>query len=403
VLSHHLEFRPGDDASFFAALPARPAVFLLRGEDPASEPYVTKTANLRRRLLRLLGPAETGTRRLNLRERVRHLEYTETCSDFESGFLLYAVLREAFPKTYSERLHLRPAPLVKLILENEYPRVAITTRISSLKGKNIYYGPFPTKTAAEKFANDSLDFFKVRRCTDDLHPDPAFPGCIYSEMKMCDGPCFKGCTDEAYAGEVERVRNYFDSSGRSLVQILSAERDAASANLDFESAAALHARLEKLNAVLAQVDDIIRPITALRGLMIQPSEHPESAKLFKIESGMIAEPVLLHLGNRQIVGDVKSPTSMEARITEALSTVPDPHPHSVQQWMEHLSLLKRWYYRTNKVGEVFFADDKGDLPMRRIVRGVSRVYKGEKAQPDLTETAREYWILRGKEAESQDS
>jgi hypothetical protein len=71
--------------------------------------------------------------------------------------------------------------------------------------------------------------------------------------------------------------------------------------------------------------------------------------------------------------------------------------------MEHLALLKRWYYRTNKTGEVFFADDKGDLPMRRIVRGVSRVYKGEKAQPDLTETAREYWILRGKEAESQDS
>lgn len=68
--------------------------------------------------------------------------------------------------------------------------------------------------------------------------------------------------------------------------------------------------------------------------------------------------------------------------------------------MEHLALLKRWYYRTNKVGEIFFADKKGDLPMRRIVRGV---YKGEKAQPDLTKTAREYWILRGKEAESQDS
>jgi excinuclease ABC subunit C len=44
--------------------------------------------------------------------------------------------------------------------------------------------------------NDSLDFFKMRRCVDDLHPDPAFPGCIYSEMKMCLAPCFKGCSDE---------------------------------------------------------------------------------------------------------------------------------------------------------------------------------------------------------------
>jgi hypothetical protein len=36
-----------------------------------------------------------------------------------------------------------------------------------------------SRAAAEKFLNDSLDFFKMRRCVEDLHPDPAFPGCIY--------------------------------------------------------------------------------------------------------------------------------------------------------------------------------------------------------------------------------
>jgi len=46
---------------------------------------------------------------------------------------------------------------------------------------------------------------------DDLHPDPSFPGCIYSEMKMCLAPCFKGCTDEEYYAEVNRVQAYFDS------------------------------------------------------------------------------------------------------------------------------------------------------------------------------------------------
>ena len=46
--------------------------------------------------------------------------------------------------------------------------------------------------------------------------------------------------------------------------------------------------------------------------------------------------------------------------------------------MEHLALLKRWYYRTSKVGELFLADANGELPMRRVVRGVSRVFKGEK-------------------------
>jgi len=45
--------------------------------------------------------------------------------------------------------------------------------------------------------------------------------------------------------------------------------------------------------------------------------------------------------------------------------------------MEHLAILKRWCYRGSRAGEIFFADAKGALPMRRIVRGISRVYKGE--------------------------
>ena len=144
------------------------------------------------------------------------IEYAPTGSDFESGFLLYKVLREAFPKTYANRVRFRFAPLVKLHLENQYPRASITTRLGRLKGRALYYGPFQSRTAAEKFMNDSLDFFKMRRCVDDLHPDPQFPGCIYSEMKMCLAPCFKGCTDEEYSAEVNRVQAYFDSGGESL-------------------------------------------------------------------------------------------------------------------------------------------------------------------------------------------
>jgi hypothetical protein len=66
--------------------------------------------------------------------------------------------------------------------------------------------------------------------------------------------------------------------------------------------------------------------------------------------------------------------------------------------MEHLALLKRWFYRTSKMGELFLADPNGELPMRRIVRGVSRVFKGEKPQADLSESARDYWVNRGKES-----
>ncbi len=149
MLTERLEFIPDRDAEVFAAAPAAPAVFLLRGDDPQAEPYVSKTANLRRRLQRLLGPPEQ-TRRLNLRDRVHSIEYTATGSDFESGFVLYGVLRQAFPKTYADRLRLRFAPLLKLHLENEYPRASVTTRLGRLGGRSLYYGPFPSRAVGGK-------------------------------------------------------------------------------------------------------------------------------------------------------------------------------------------------------------------------------------------------------------
>lgn len=376
VLTNRLEFTPERDSELFATVPAGPAVFLLRGEGPQAEPYVSKTANLRRRLQRLLGPVEERTKKLNLRDRVRTIEYAATGSDFESGFLLYRVLREAFPKTYQKRLRFRFAPFVKMHLENEYPRASITTRLGKLNRLSLYYGPFVSRIAAEKFMNDSLDFFKMRRCVDDLHPDPKFPGCIYSEMKMCLAPCFKGCTDEEYSAEVKRVQKYFDSRGESLLRQLSDQREAASVNLDFEDAATIHVKIEKLKPVISPLPEIVQRLDTLSALMIQPSHLPQSVAFFRIESGRIAGPVTFNI---QPPEHAKS-QSMEARVQEILQAFARPAAKSALETMEHLAILKRWYYRGTRVGEIFFADSKGDLPMRRIVRGISRVFRGEKPE-----------------------
>jgi len=450
-----VEFSAERDNELFAAAPAAAAVFVLRGE-AGSEPYVGKSSNLRRRLQRLLGEAEGQSRKLNLRERVRSVEWTRTGSDFEAGLVLYKTLRREFPSTYSDRLKLRFAPLVKMILDNPYPRATVTTRISGRAARRVfrdagarrgespqglkplsnealkgtaeavplhnqrrddqgetapaqnqkmgneidaeYYGPFGTRVAAERFANDSLDLFKMRRCVEDLNPDPAFPGCIYSEMKMCLAPCFKGCTDEEYAAEVGRVQEFFASAGQSLVREIAKMRDEASANLDFEGAAALHARLEKVKAATAQLPEIVRRLDELNGLMVQPSADKDSVALFKIVAGRICDPVRLDVASKSEAAHMQAkPQSMESRIHEALAGVEVPKAGSALEWMEHLALLKRWYYRTIKVGELFFTESTGELPMRRVVRGVSRVFKGERPVGDLSETAGEYWRYRAAE------
>ena len=378
MLSYRLAFSPENDSDLFSAVPASPAVFLLRGDDPKAEPYVSKTANLRRRLVRLLAVSTERLKKLNLRERARWIEYTVTGSDFESNFVLYRVLREVFPNSYSKRLRLRFAPFVKMHLQNAYPRVSITTRLGGLGGKSAYYGPFPSRVSAEKFANDSLDFFKMRRCVDDLAPDPAFPGCIYSEMKMCLAPCFKGCTDDEYRTEVVRVQNYLDSAGESFLRELSADRENASTNLEFENAAAIHARIEKLKPVLSQLPAIVHRLDRLNGVVIQPSSEPECVALFRFNEGCISDPAQLSI-QQQIVPGGKIP-SMESRVQEVVAAIPSSAAKSPLEVMEHIAILKRWFYRSNRVGEVFFPDDNNALPWRRIVRAISRVYRGEKPE-----------------------
>jgi excinuclease ABC subunit C len=376
LLNDSIPFSPQHAEDFFAQFPALPAVFVLRGADASAEPYVSKTANLKRRLQRLLSPPESQSRRLNLRERVALIEYTLTGSDFESVLLLYKSLRREFPRTYQKRLRLRPAPVVRFNLDNEYPRAYVTTRIGRLTGRSAYYGPFRSKAAAEKFLNDSLDLFKMRRCTFDLNPDPKFPGCVYSEMKMCLAPCFKGCTDEEYRAEVERVQAFLDSCGESLIAHLQEARDRFSADLDFEKAAQQHAKVEKVKAVVSSADEIYRRLDRLDAVIIQPSLKQKSVALFRFNHGELVGPEQFQVEAEAEAGEQSQP--LEARLRPALEKLVSGGARSAQQFMEELAILKRWYYRSHKVGEIIFARAAGELPMRKLGNAIGRVYRGEK-------------------------
>ncbi|MCU1221775.1 MAG: UvrB/UvrC protein [Candidatus Angelobacter sp.] len=392
VLTHSIPFSLDHPADFFAQFAAAPGVFALRGAEQSAEPYVSKTANLRKRLQRLLAPPESQSKRLNLRQRTATIEYSLTGSDFESVLLLYRTLRHEFPDTYQKRLRLRPAPVVRFNLENEYPRAYVTTRIGRMTGRSLYYGPFRSRLVADKFLNDSLDLFKMRRCTFDLNPDPSFPGCVYSEMKMCLAPCFKGCTDEAYGAEVARVQAYFDSGGQSLLGELETERERLSSALDFEGAAAQHTKVVKVKSILSACDDICGRLDRLDAVIIQPSVEPKSIALFRFHRGELTGPVPFAMETEDVAQPVQDPAvppqtvhaqtiyaeSAESRIRTALETMVSHGSQSAQRFGEELAILKRWYYRTHKVGEVFFSGEQGELPFRRIVRGMTRVYRGEK-------------------------
>ena len=378
------QFNPEQDEAFFASLPSKAAVFRIEMRE-GGEPYLGRTADLRRRMERLLRAQAEPSKKLNLRVLASGVRYRLTASKFEQSLALYQQAREHFPKRARDFLRLRPPALLKLNLENAYPRCYVTRRVIS--DNAFYFGPFPSRRAADYFASEFLNLFKIRRCQIKIRRDPSYPGCIYSEMKMCLAPCFAGCSPEEYGVEVARVGDFLASAGDSHQRELEHDREAASAAEDFERAAAVHKKIEKVAQVLRALPDLPRRIEELNAVILQRSLEEGTVAAYAVRGGIICDPFYLRFGAM-----ASDPRSVETILRESLGPQinTDEHGFDNASRSDHLSLLARWYYSKPRHGEIFFRENvKGgtahlDWPYRRILRACSRVLRGEQsaAAPD---------------------
>lgn len=416
---HVVGFVPESAEEILRTIPALPGVFALRGGREGDEPYLTRTADLRRRMRRLLAPPESQSKRLNLREKVARIEYCVTGSEFESSLVLYHAAASLLGHAEARRrLKLHTPYFLRLTMENAHPRVYSTNRLSK-RGLANMYGPFPSRAAAERYCDAVLDLFKLRRCHEDLEPYPEHPGCVYGEMKKCMEPCKQACAPEQYASEAAGVKAFFDTHGESMLEEIAKERERASADMEFENAAALHAQWEKVKAAAALADWLVRPVPGLQAVIVQKAAQAgdgmESAAVFLLQGGSIAGPERLStLGVRAVKEQTSVGSSLFAQplmlqavplegAVVAATDSPEERARAVLDRLkagvgrsndltdlsDHLSLLRRWYFRPEKqrVGEIFLPNDDGTWPVRRILRGAARMVLGE--PKEMAETQRE--------------
>jgi excinuclease UvrABC nuclease subunit len=413
-----------------ASLPTTPAVFALYGAETHTEPYIGRTPNLRGRLARLLQPSDKHPRRLQLAGRVRQIRWRLTGSEFEGLLGQFTLLEQIYGPKSLERMHLGAPAFVRFLGANPYPRIAVTNHPSQREAEWAF-GPFQSRAAAERFADEALKLFLLRRCTEELEPTPSHPGCVYSEMKMCLAPCYKGCSDERYAEEAAAVEQFLSTRGESKLVQLRTQRDQASTNLDFESAAAVHAQVQRVESVRALASELVRPLSQLRAVVLQASANPGEVAVFLYENGRLSGPAGFSTLGMRIQNEQSGSTSLfahpmaiepipetsgvrdqgsgistaetersiseyEPNLSETANNAPAKLARGVlEARMEaalaelaatsgatsatirqgHLALLKRWYYRAEirRSGEIFFPDAEGNWPVKAMLRGVGRV------------------------------
>src|SRR5208283_3995636 len=205
--------------------------------------------------------------------------------------------------------------------------ITVTNRPSQREAEWAY-GPFQSRTAAERFADEALKLFLLRRCTEDLDPNPSHPGCVYSEMKMCLAPCYKGCTDERYGEEAAAVEQFLATRGESSLVILRAQRDTASKNLDFEAAAAHHAQVQRVESVRALASELVRPLSQLRAVILQASANPDEVAVFLFENSRLRGPAPFSTLGMRIQNEQSGSTSLYAQpmAIEPVPELPMPEP-----------------------------------------------------------------------------
>ena len=135
-------------------------------------------------------------------------------------------------------------PYIYFSLDHEYPGVYLKRTKKSVDKK--YFGPFVSSEAVKKSIKEIQKIFKVRNCSDNTFANRTRP-CIEFQMKRCSAPCVQKINKVDYFEDITSAKSFLTSSDTKTVERLTGEIDKAVSRLDFEKAAEIRDRLNRLN------------------------------------------------------------------------------------------------------------------------------------------------------------
>lgn len=228
-----------------ARVPAKRGVLaLLAG---GGEPILLLTAaDMRSRLRnRLTAPdAEARTRSADLRAVTRRVAYKLTHSHFETDLYYLRIARAIWPDRYASMVAWKPAWFVHVDVADKAPHFVRTREVGARGGH--YIGPFASGRDAERFVGMVVEAFDLCRDVRCLRQAPNAQPCAYAQMRRCASPCDGTISMEAYASMVTDALAFAQGHRDALRQSLQRQMRAAAEGLEFEWAAALKTRLDRL-------------------------------------------------------------------------------------------------------------------------------------------------------------
>jgi hypothetical protein len=215
----------------------------------------------------------------------RRILWKRSTSPFETDLEFLELARAIWPRSYTELLSWRPAWFVHVDGREEFPRFVRTREVLAAAGQ--YVGPFENGRAAEKFVTSVEETFDLCREYSCLRRSPHGEPCSYRQMGRCLGPCDGSIPMEEYRAAVARAGEFASGARGEYRAELRAEMKAAAGRLEFERAARLKTRLERLAEFDAPGCRHVAPAEEFRFLLFQIGAGRQQAKAFLVDCGAV--------------------------------------------------------------------------------------------------------------------
>jgi excinuclease ABC subunit C len=234
-------------AGYLKTLPSGPGVYRMI-DAGGTVVYVGKARNLKARVTNYARAGNHPARTMRMIAATAAMEFVTVRTEAEA-LLLEANLIKRFRPRYNVLLRDdKSFPYILIATDHRAPQILKHRGARNRKGE--YFGPFASAGAVNRTINMLERAFLLRSCSDAVFESRTRP-CLLHQIKRCSAPCTGLIRLEDYNALVEEARRFLRGESQNARQLYQRLMEEASANLDFERAAAYRNRLWALAHVTA--------------------------------------------------------------------------------------------------------------------------------------------------------
>ncbi|MGH7664315.1 MAG: UvrB/UvrC motif-containing protein [Gemmatimonadaceae bacterium] len=308
--------------------------------------YVGKSRRVRTRLLsyfRCTYPEDKGA---HILREAHSIDWVYTPSEFAALLEELRQIKESRPRfNVAMKRDGRNLVFIKLA-PSAAPKLAVVR--GSGDDAAAYFGPFHGARRVDEAVRELSDVLALRDCalglrmifadqTELFRVDARTPGCIRYEIGKCLGPCVAGCTVGEYAARVALARAFLDGSDDGPIRSLRAEMEARSEHLEFERAAVLRDKLERLEGLREQFLRFRFAVESLSFVYRVPG-HDGDDRVYVIRRGRVR-------AERPAPRSHRDRAALEQLAADVFGVSERPSVEVPQHEIDELLLLVSWFRR----------------------------------------------------------